>query len=85
MNDTRKNTFLTDYLFALPQYLLPHHAISRLVLWVTRCRVGWLKNGLMKWFIQHFKVNMAEAEQGDYRQFDYFNAFFNNLVKTCTS
>jgi phosphatidylserine decarboxylase len=81
MNDTQKNASLTDYLFALPQYLLPHHAISRLVLWVTRCRIGWLKNGLMKWFIQRFNVNMAEAEQGDYRQFEFFNAFFTRALQ----
>jgi phosphatidylserine decarboxylase len=81
MNDTRGNASLTDYLFALPQYLLPHHAISRLVLWVTRCRIVWLKNGLMKWFIRRFNVNMAEAEQGDYRQFDFFNAFFTRALK----
>ena len=81
MSDTRENASFTDYLFALPQYLLPHHAISRLVLWVTRCRIGWLKNALMKWFIGHFKVNMTEAEQGDYRRFDCFNAFFTRALR----
>lgn len=72
---------LTDYLFALPQYLLPHHAISRLVLWVTRCRIVWLKNVLMKLFIKHFNVNMAEAEQHDYRKYEFFNAFFTRALK----
>lgn len=81
MNKPRETASLTDYLFALPQYLLPHHAISRLVLWLTRCRVRWLKNILMKWFIRHFRVNMAEAEQQDYRQFEYFNAFFTRALK----
>ncbi len=81
MNDSRGNASLTDYLFALPQYLLPHHAISRLVLWVTRCRIGWLKNGLMKWFIHRFNVNMSEAEQTDYRQYAYFNAFFTRALR----
>jgi phosphatidylserine decarboxylase len=81
MNDKQENASLADYLFALPQYLLPHHAISRLVLWLTRCRVVWLKNGLMTWFIRRFNVNMAEAEQGDYRQFDFFNAFFTRALK----
>jgi len=71
----------TDYLFALPQYLLPHHAISRMVLWLTRCRIVWLKNFLMKHFIKHFNVNMAEAEQSDYRQYEFFNAFFTRALK----
>jgi phosphatidylserine decarboxylase len=81
MNNIHKRSSFNDYLFALPQYLLPHHAISRLVLWVTRCRIGWLKNGLMKWFIQRFNVNMAEAEHSDYRQYDYFNAFFTRALR----
>jgi len=70
-----------DYLFAWPQYLLPHHAISRLTLWVTRCRVRWLKNALMKWFIRHFKVDMDEAAQPDYMQYEFFNAFFTRELK----
>ncbi|MBI1422845.1 MAG: phosphatidylserine decarboxylase [Gammaproteobacteria bacterium] len=81
MSNTQKHSAFTDYLFALPQYLLPHHAISRLVLWVTRCRTRWLKNGLMRWFIRRFNVNMAEAAQGDYRQFESFNAFFTRELK----
>jgi phosphatidylserine decarboxylase len=81
MNETPGDATLADYLFALPQYLLPHHAISRLVLWLTRCRLAWLKNGLMRWFIRRFKVNMAEAEQADYRQFESFNAFFTRALK----
>lgn len=81
MSNPRESASPTDYLFALPQYLLPHHAISRLVLWLTRCRARWLKNALMQWFIRHFKVNMAEAEQPDFRQFDTFNAFFTRALK----
>ena len=81
MNTPRENASFADYLFALPQYLLPQHAISRLVLWVTRCRRAWLKNALMKWFIQRFNVDMTEAEQSDYRQFDYFNAFFTRALR----
>jgi len=70
-----------DYLFALPQYLLPHHAISRLVLWATRVRRAWFKNALMKWFIRHFGVDMTEAEQPDYRHFACFNDFFTRRLK----
>lgn len=81
MQKSRESASLADYLFALPQYLWPHHAISRLVLRLTRCRLGWLKNGLMKWFIRHFQVNMGEAEQPDFRQFDCFNAFFTRRLK----
>jgi phosphatidylserine decarboxylase len=75
------NASVADYLFAIPQYFLPHHAISRLTLWVTRLRITWLKNGLMKWFIRHFNVNMQEAEVSDYRQYENFNSFFTRALK----
>lgn len=81
MNDPREPSPFGDYLFALPQYLLPQHAISRLVLWATRVRRNWFKNALMKWFIRRFQVNMDEAEQGDYRRFECFNAFFTRSLK----
>lgn len=81
MSNTDDKTSPGDYLFAWPQYLLPHHAISRLTLWVTRSRVRWFKNALMKWFIRHFNVDMHEAAQPDYTQYEYFNAFFTRALK----
>jgi phosphatidylserine decarboxylase len=81
MSNPQEPNALADYLFALPQYLLPHHAISRMVLWATRVRSTWFKNALMKWFIRHFRVDMAEAEQADYRRFECFNAFFTRSLK----
>lgn len=81
MTNSRKSARMADYLFALPQYLLPAHAISRLILRVTRCRIAWIKNGLMKWFIRRFNVEMREAEQTDYREFESFNAFFTRRLK----
>ena len=76
-----KDATLADYLFALPQYLLPHHAISRITLWVTRSRLVWLKNGLMNWFIRKFNVDMSEAEISDYTRYENFNAFFTRRLK----
>ncbi len=70
-----------DYLFALPQYLLPHHFISRLTLWLTRVRAAWFKNAFMKWFINHFDVDMSQAVETDYQQYPHFNAFFTRPLK----
>lgn len=81
MKTEHDKTSFGDYLFAWPQYLLPHHAISRLTLWITRSRLRWLKNGLMKWFIGHFKVDMDEAAQPDFKEYEYFNAFFTRALK----
>lgn len=68
-------------LFAWIQYPLPHHLISRLVGFLAQTRIRWLKNFLIKHFISVFKVNMSEAEQPDYRQYENFNQFFTRPLK----
>lgn len=70
-----------DYLLAFPQYILPGHAISRFILWLTRRRASWFKHTLMKWFIRRFNVDMSQAQQPDYRQYEHFNAFFTRALK----
>lgn len=72
---------LTDRLFAWAQHLLPHHALSRLVLAATRLRAGWLKNVAIRLFIRHFKVDMQQAAQPDYRAYPHFNAFFTRALR----
>lgn len=67
---------LADYLFVLPQYLLPHHAISRLVLYATRIKIRWWKNLLIRWVIKRYNVNIGEAKNPDIESFENFNAFF---------
>lgn len=63
------------------QYLLPQHLISRLVGKLANCRWIWLKNYLIHRFIKHFKVDMSEAVQTDYRAYPSFNAFFIRELK----
>jgi phosphatidylserine decarboxylase len=72
---------LVDKLKAWPQYLLPAHTISRLVYAITRCRLGWFKNLLIRIFIRHFKVNMDEAEYADANNYEHFNAFFTRALR----
>ena len=50
-----------DSLAVWPQYILPHHAISRLIHAITRSRRGWLKDRLIRWFIRRYGVDMTEA------------------------
>ncbi|MGQ7245733.1 archaetidylserine decarboxylase [Halomonas sp. V046] len=68
-------------LFALIQYPLPHHLISRLVGRLAECRVTWLKNALIKAFIRQFKVDMSQAVETDYRVYPTFNAFFTRALE----
>ena len=68
-------------LFALIQYLLPHHLISRLVGLLAETRIGWLKNLLIKAFIRRFKVDMSQAAEPDSTAYACFNAFFTRALK----
>ncbi len=72
---------MPETLFVWLQYLLPQHALSRLMNRFTRLRVEWLKNAFTRWFIGHFNINMAEAQVSDYRLYPDFNSFFTRALK----
>ncbi|VAW77086.1 Phosphatidylserine decarboxylase [hydrothermal vent metagenome] len=65
-----------DYLKSLPLYLLPHHAVSRLTLRLTRIRTRWFKNAFIRWFAGQYQVNWNEALHRQAEDFEHFNAFF---------
>ena len=68
-------------LFALIQYPLPHHLLSRLVGRLAECRIPWLKNALVRRFIRQFKVDMGEAADPDPTAYATFNDFFTRALK----
>ncbi len=72
---------LLDYLKAWPQYLLPHHLLSRQMLRITRIRTRWFKNLFIKRFIRAFNVDMSQAQESDPRAFADFNSFFTRALK----
>ncbi|WP_311946146.1 archaetidylserine decarboxylase [Halomonas piscis] len=71
---------LTQKAFALMQYPLPHHAISRLAGLLAECRSPGLKNALIRAFIRRFKVDMSQAQEPDYRAYSTFNDFFTRAL-----
>jgi len=52
-------------LFVWLQYVLPQHALSRLILRATRVRTPWFKNCLVRGFLNLYAVDMREAAQSD--------------------
>jgi phosphatidylserine decarboxylase len=63
------------------QYLLPHHAISRVVLVFTRIRWRPLKNTLISMFVRGFKPDMRDAIVTDPLAYENFNAFFTRALR----
>ncbi|TDR50864.1 phosphatidylserine decarboxylase [Halomonas ventosae] len=68
-------------LFALIQYPLPHHLLSRLVGALADCRLPWLKNALIRAFIRQFRVDMDEAAEPDPTAYATFNDFFTRALE----
>ncbi|RIZ70802.1 MAG: phosphatidylserine decarboxylase [Methylococcales bacterium] len=72
---------LKDALTTLPQYILPHHALSRMMSKLTHCENKAWKNLFIKQIIRHYGVNMDEAQQPDINAYKSFNDFFTRDLK----
>ncbi|MDD5002029.1 archaetidylserine decarboxylase [Rhodoferax sp.] len=68
-------------LAVLPQYLLPKQALTLLAGRVARAHAGALTTRLIAWFVQRYRVNMAEAAQPDIDSYASFNDFFTRALK----
>lgn len=56
-------------------YVLPHHALTRIVYWLTR-RQSRLTPWVIRRFALAFNVEMQDAADPDLRHYQTFNAFF---------
>ena len=72
---------LKDALTTLPQYILPYHALSRMMSKLTHCENKAWKNLFIKQIIRHYGVNMDEAQQPDINAYKSFNDFFTRDLK----
>lgn len=70
-----------DRLFVISQYLAPQHLISRAVGLLANTRHPAIKNALIRWFIQRYQVNMAEALHENAEDYACFNDFFTRELK----
>ena len=68
-------------LFALLQYLIPQHLLSRLVGRLADSRIRWIKNAFILLFQRIYGINMNEALQEDATAYPSFNAFFTRALK----
>ncbi len=72
---------LPTRLFVALQYLLPQHALSRLVQRATRVRAPWFRNLLVRAFVRGFRPDMSEAAEPDPCAYPTFNAFFTRSLR----
>lgn len=64
-----------------PQYILPHHLLSRAMHAVTRINGGAASHAAMRAFIRGYEVDMHEAVHEDVKHYANFNAFFTRALK----
>jgi phosphatidylserine decarboxylase len=63
------------------QYIVPHHPISRLVLWFTRLRFRPAKNALTAVFLRGYKPDLSDAVQTNPYAYPTFNDFFTRPLR----
>ena len=61
-------------------YVMPHHAVSRVVYFITRLR-GPQVPILIKWFVEKYGVNMDDAAEPEIGYYQTFNEFFTRPLK----
>ncbi|WP_438864038.1 archaetidylserine decarboxylase [Neptunicella sp.] len=72
---------MSDNLKVKLQYIMPKHALSRLVGKLAAARAGILTTWLIKLFIKQYKVDMDEALHSDPSYYPTFNEFFTRELK----
>ena len=72
---------LKEALTTLPQYILPHHFLSKLMSKFTHSEIKLWKNLMISQIIKFYGVNMSEAKEQDINNFASFNHFFTRELK----
>jgi phosphatidylserine decarboxylase len=71
---------VSDRMAVLPQYVLPKLALTRLMGALAAARGGALTTRVIRWFIERYRVNMAEAANPDPAAYATFNDFFTRAL-----
>ena len=72
---------MSDRLAALPQYLLPKQALTRLAGRLAAAEAGTLTTSVIRWFVGRYGVDMNEAAEPDIAAYKSFNEFFTRPLK----
>ena len=72
---------MRDTLAVWAQYLLPQRLLGRLVYRIARCTWPAVKDPLIRWFANHYRIDLEEAEQPDLNAYPSFNEFFTRALR----
>jgi len=74
-------SIVSDRLAVVPQYLLPKQALTVLAGKLAGARAGGLTTGVIRWFVERYRVNMEEAANPDIASYASFNEFFTRPLR----
>lgn len=69
-------------LLPILQSWVPQHGLSRFGGWLANCEIPYIKNYLIRYFINRYPVNLTEAEQPDPFAYSSFNDFFTRSLQS---
>jgi phosphatidylserine decarboxylase len=72
---------LKNRIAVLAQYIIPKQAITMLAGKLANLEAGKLTTAVIRWFVQRYNVNMAEAAVPDISAYRTFNEFFTRPLK----
>jgi phosphatidylserine decarboxylase len=67
--------------FVALQRVLPQHFLSRVGAWLAESEILWLKNWLIRRFINTYGINLQEAASENLGDYKNFNQFFTRALK----
>ncbi|VAX10652.1 Phosphatidylserine decarboxylase [hydrothermal vent metagenome] len=77
----RTDTSLIDTLFAGLLYILPHHLLSQVMFWITRCEWRPFKDFMIRQAIKLYNIDMHLAAEPDPSTYRCFNDFFTRALR----
>jgi len=72
---------IIDQFKTLPQYLIPHHLLSRVVHKFTRLKLGKTTQWMIQRFIRLYNIDMSIVENQNIQDYASFNEFFTRSLK----
>ena len=63
------------------QYIIPQHALSKLMFRFARLENVWIKNTFTRWIVKNYGVDLSEAVRENIEDYKHFNDFFTRALK----